>query len=348
MKKLLLLICSLQIIFCHCLHADQLIIEPDAGRQPILAAMESAHSSLELAIYGFTDPSFANELIDAQQHAKKVTVMLETTPYKNEHENDKIIQSLKHGQITLYSPNPDFTLLHQKTLIMDQQKALVMTFNFTRSAFKNQRNFALWVDDPEMVAEIDHVFWADSLHQKISVRQPNLVWSPDNAREKILALIASAKTEIDIYAEDLTDYEIVGALATAARDGIKVRVLLSVNDQKWHSKKMAYLTRAGVSLHNSHSLVIHAKMILVDHAKALLGSINLTKPSLDKNRELSVLTTDKQIIDSLTRIFSDDWYQNGMDKTERFHARSYPHNDIMHSFVKLSKLIERHLLKNRY
>ncbi len=74
-----------------------------------------------------------------------------------------------------------------------------------------------------------------------------------------------------------------------------------------HSGKFTYLQKAGVVIQNSNGLYIHAKVMLVDHQRAVLGSINLTAPSLDDNRELSVLTTDQNIITHLENTFDHDW-----------------------------------------
>ena len=132
----------------------------------------------------------------------------------------------------------------------------------------------------------------------------NLVWSPDNSREKILSLINAAKTEIKVYAQGLTDYQVVGALASAARRGVKVQVLTSGSQP---GKKWDYLQRAGVQLALDKRLVIHAKVVLADQKQALLGSINFTQPSMDKNRELSVLVTDADVVKQLLQVFDLDW-----------------------------------------
>ena len=43
---------------------------------------------------------------------------------------------------------------------------------------------------------------------------------------------------------------------------------------------------AGVKIHNLQNLIIHAKMLLSDEEKAIIGSINLTTGSFDERREL--------------------------------------------------------------
>jgi phosphatidylserine/phosphatidylglycerophosphate/cardiolipin synthase-like enzyme len=47
-------------------------------------------------------------------------------------------------------------------------------------------------------------------------------------------------------------------------------------------------------------------MILIDHKLLLLGSMNLSANSLDKNREVWILLTDPAIISSFTSQFTKD------------------------------------------
>lgn len=52
---------------------------------------------------------------------------------------------------------------------------------------------------------------------------------------------------------------------------------------------------------------VHTKMILVDNEILLLGSMNLSANSLDKNREYGILLTDKKLIDQFLQGFERDW-----------------------------------------
>ncbi len=283
--------------------ADELIIEPDAGRAPLFTAINDAKSSVNLSMYGFTDGSLLQSLLQAKQAGKSVRVLLEPHPYKIEDENKKAIQFLQHAQILLHWPSSQFRFLHQKTILLDQNNAIVMTFNLTHAAFKKERNFAILITDPSMVQEIQRVFDADWARNPVAVQNPNLVWSPDNSRRKILSLIKKAKFSIKIYTQTLADYEIVGALADAAHSNVKVQILLSKLPKK---QCLNYLKRAGVEVHVSHENYIHAKAFIIDQKRAMVGSINLTKTSLDENRELSVITEDKKIIHQLSDTFDRD------------------------------------------
>ncbi len=54
-------------------------------------------------------------------------------------------------------------------------------------------------------------------------------------------------------------------------------------------------------------LHVHAKAWLIDDTVAIIGSTNLTRSSLDANRELSVLTRDPTVIRQLNDVFEQDY-----------------------------------------
>jgi cardiolipin synthase len=299
--------------------APQLIIESDMGADPIIRAIQQAKTSVDLVMYGLTDAPVINALIQAKNQGKKVRVLLQHFPYKAENENKFAIERLQAQQVNLEWADGDFKLTHQKTLLIDGQMAMVMTFNLTHMAFKNERNFALVVTDPALVQEIQQVFNADWQHKAITVHQPDLIWSPDNSREKILNIIDSAKTDLKIYAQSLSDYQVVGALARAAKSGVNVQVLTSTMTNKFHSKQLDYLTRSGVQIRFSKSYLIHAKVIVVDHTRAVIGSINFTRSSINNNRELAVITYNPTIINKLENIFNSDWENTSLAKITHAH-----------------------------
>lgn len=287
--------------------ADELIIEPNNGRAPIINAINNAKSSIDLIMYGLTDPALIRALIHAKNAGKNVTVLLEPHPYESENENTLAINLLKNANIPVETPNPTFQLTHEKTLIIDNNEAFIMTFNFTRSSFSTERNFALVINNPNEIQEIKNVMRADSEHKNIAVKEPDLIFSPNNSRAKLMSFIQNAKSTIKIYAQDISDYQIIGALAKAAKNNITVEIITSSTLTSKNKNKYAYLTRAGVVLHFRKNYYIHAKVIIIDNKAAILGSINLSQPSIEDNRELSIITTNPAIIQTLNSQFKQDF-----------------------------------------
>ncbi len=59
-------LCILSIALSTAYAKEHLIIEPDAGPEPILKAIQHAKSSIDLVMYGFTDERFIQALIQAK------------------------------------------------------------------------------------------------------------------------------------------------------------------------------------------------------------------------------------------------------------------------------------------
>lgn len=290
-------------LFTCITHADQLIIEPEMGRGPLLNAIRSAQHSIDLVMYGFTDKTLLDALIQKKSDGKNLRIILEKNPYKAEDENNTTIETLKTFQIPWQGKIEPFQLIHQKTLIFDDKKAVVMTFNFTHSAFKNQRNFALIIDDARQVHDIKSIFSADWNHLPYFNSSPDIILSPDNSRTQLQSLIARAKNHIRIYAQNINDYKIVGALAKAAKKGIQVEIITS---GKMREKQSHFLTKSGVKIYYPKNLIIHAKVLMIDNDLAVIGSINLTRHSLDENRELAIITRDPSVLNQLSQTFDKD------------------------------------------
>lgn len=280
------------------------------GRMPILNAMNEAQHSLHLVMYGFSDEKLLQAVLAQNKKGRNVKIILEQHPYKNINQNKKTIALLKQEKINWLGHIPSLSLIHEKALIIDGRKALIMTFNFTQATFKRERNFALLIDDPKRVAGIHAIFEADWQKHSSNNDADDILASPDDSRKKITHLLGTAKKSIKIYAQSISDYKIIGELAKAAKSGIEVKVLTS---NKLREQQVSYLAHAGVQIQKSKKYYIHAKVIIIDDKIAMLGSINLTRASLDNNRELAILTKESQVLSSLLAIFDTDWKRESAD-----------------------------------
>jgi cardiolipin synthase A/B len=293
-KKSLIAICIILFTLSPALAAT-LIIEPEMGREPIVNEINKAKQSVNLVMYNLTDKTMLNALLQQQAAGRTVQVILEKTPFRTTDINKKTISKLKRANIAWLGKVPDMRFIHQKTLLIDNREAMVMTFNFTHSTFKKQRNFAIILDNPVEVNDIKQHFNADWNGTRFYTPTPDLIWSPDNSRRKIIELINNAKQELHIYAQSISDKQIISALEKAATRGVKITVLTS-----------SKLSIAGVTVIHSNHYYIHAKVFIIDNQTGVIGSINLTKTSLDQNRELSVITHDPAIIGQLQTTFKRD------------------------------------------
>lgn len=267
------------------------------GRAPVLNLLNHAQHHINLVMYNFTDKTLLSALLNQTSHAR---VILEKTPYKTEGINIPVMNTFNAKHVAWKGGNPDFQFTHQKTLVADNQ-ALIMTFNFTQSSFKNQRNFGVLTSDAGIVNNINNVFNTDWNRENTPSITNHLLYSPVNSRSGYRNEMRGARKSLWVYAQSVDDKDVVRDLCDAAERGVQVRVITS------KMPRATSLQDDGVDIRLSKKLYIHAKAMLVDDKTAVIGSVNFTSTSLDKNRELAIIDTDPAVISALRETFEGDW-----------------------------------------
>jgi phosphatidylserine/phosphatidylglycerophosphate/cardiolipin synthase-like enzyme len=168
-------------------------------------------------------------------------------------------------------------------------------------------NFGV-VDPSEAdIAQAEAIFNADWNAQPYSPPADTpLVISPVNSRQKLLAEIQGATRSIHFFAQEFEDTQIVNAMVAAARRGIEVKGLLAPGIAG-NTKTGQEVKAAGGQIRILSQPYEHAKATLVDSSLVYIGSINYTATSLDKNRELGILTRQSDIASQMETEFASFW-----------------------------------------
>ncbi|GAB4272729.1 MAG: cardiolipin synthase [Deferrisomatales bacterium] len=146
----------------------------------------------------------------------------------------------------------------------------------------------------------------------------------------IFAQFAAARRSIDICTPYLIpDYGLVAALRIAARQGVRVRVLVpgKSNHPLVAAAGRSYyddLLEGGVELYETRGGMLHAKGILVDEAWALVGSANLDNRSFHLNFEINLATADAGFCQAFARLFGTWLAESASIPMELLAARGLP------------------------
>lgn len=286
-----------------------LLTEPDDGIAPVRKMIQSATTSVDLVMYELEDSAIEADLSAAHKRGVAVRVLL-SPGYEGEPSavNEAAYDVLRdHGVAVRWSPDY-FALTHEKSLVVDDAEALIMSFNFVPKYYPTGRDFGIFDRNTSDIAAMARAFNADWQGSGGAAdAASDLVWSP-GSRVAITALINGAHDTLDIYNEEMADDGIINALLAAASRGVVVRIVMTYSpDWKSAFKK---LIGAGVDIRTysaSASRYIHAKMIIADGARAFVGSENFSATSLDNNRELGIIISSEAIIQSLEQTFDSDW-----------------------------------------
>lgn len=292
-----------------------LIVEP-GGTGPIDSLLTSARHSLDMTMYELADPVAEADLVSDASRGVDVRVVLDRN--REQYANTPAYNYLSaHGVKVHWAPS-SYEATHEKAVVVDAgypgQAALIMTLNMTSRYYATTRDFAVVDHNAADVAAIASVFDADydSDESAPAPTGSDLVWSP-GSEPALLALIGSARHNLEVENEEMANAQVVSALKAAAKSGVVTHVTMT--DDSSYSSNFSKLEAAGVDVHlypdNTTALYIHAKVIVVDAGtaseKAFVGSENFSTASMGYNRELGIITNDPVMVNELAKTLSQDY-----------------------------------------
>src|SRR5262245_37442293 len=291
-----------------------LIVLPDDTSKPILSAVASAKKSLRIKMFVFSDPSLIAAVVAAQQRGVKVRVMLNPARRGGEHENEGTRKKLAHAGVDVIDSNPAFDVTHEKSMLVDDETALVKSLNWETRNLTETRDYAVLTAHRHEVDEIAECFEADWHRKHFDPgEQAHLIWCNLNGRNRIARFIDRAKESLLLQNERYQDEVIIERLVRAASRGVKIHVLA----RPPHSLKkgkliegvegLRILLDVGARVHKLKGLKLHAKMMLADGERAVIGSINLAPGSFDSRRELAIEVDDEHVLKRLRHASGHDW-----------------------------------------
>jgi len=287
-----------------------LVVMPDDSAQPILEVIAAAQESLRIKMFLFSDPTLLAAVVAAQKRGVKVRVMLNPARRGGEPENVATRKKLEKAGVEVIDSNPAFSVTHEKSMVVDDELAFVKSFNWKTKNFTETRDYAVTTAHANEVAEIISCFEADWHRKMFDVgKHARLIWCNHNGRERIAEFIDGAKHTLFIQNERYQDAVIIERLVRAVNRGVKIHVMT----RPPHTLKKEKL----VEVHKLKHLRLHAKMLLADEKRAIVGSINLSPGSFDSRRELAIEVDDKHILKRLHHVARHDWkHSHPLDLTD--------------------------------
>jgi len=117
-----------------------------------------------------------------------------------------------------------------------------------------------------------------------------IVQELDQARETIL-----------VQAYSFTSERIAGAVVSAHRRGVAVRVLLDKSQRSERHSALDFLARAGVPTKiDARHAIAHNKVMVIDGETVITGSFNFTKAAEERNAENLSVIRSRELADKYT------------------------------------------------
>ena len=290
-----------------------LVVLPDDGMTPLLEAIRGAKESILVKMFLFTEPRLIRALAAARRRGVKVRVMLNPARRSGESDNDDAKRRLRAEKIAVRDTHPAFDVSHEKSMVVDGSFAFVESHNWAPKNFGQTRDYAVITHDPREVEEVRAGFEADWNRSDFDSGERRLIWCRGNGRERIARFIDGARDYLFLQNERYQDPTIIERLVAAHARGVKVHIM-SLPPHALKEKKLLegvaglrVMGDTGIKVHKLKGLHLHAKMLLADGKRAIVGSMNIAPGSFDSRRELAIETEDRGVVRRLERTFRKDW-----------------------------------------
>jgi phosphatidylserine/phosphatidylglycerophosphate/cardiolipin synthase-like enzyme len=145
----------------------------------------------------------------------------------------------------------------------------VASLNFTRKCFRTTWDALVITHDPEVVAGLRRLMAADREGQPAPPDlTPRLIVGPERARRQLTALIERAQASIRLVDAKVSDPDLLALLKDKRSAGVAVDV--------YGARKIG-------------GLKSHGKIMMIDDATVVVGSLALAALSLDFRREVAIV-----------------------------------------------------------
>jgi len=268
----------------------------------MLEAIARAQQRIHLEVYTFERDEVGVQFLGALQSAARrgVRVRVVIDGWGSILDAGQIVRALRSAgcEARIYNPLVNLFLgrgwrNHRKILLVDDQLAYVGGLNIGEE-YADQEARLGWAD---LVVEIRGAactalvgrIWGDRLtlpaRTDVRVLIPGLGGGRRLRRRYVKAIGRARKSVSLAHAYFLPDPRLVRSLTAAARRGVRVLLLLAGRSDVPFARaatRRLYrkLLAAGIQIYEWNDSVLHAKALVVDERRMLLGSFNLDPLSL--------------------------------------------------------------------
>lgn len=336
-----------------CTTADMTLLHRgDSNFDRLIASFEAARRSISVEIYQIRPDTIGRRLAEALARAAErgVEVRLIVDSFGTSGARD-LVAPLPHRGVNLRWFNP-FSLYsslrqrtHRKLAIIDGQEATIGGMNWADEFSEHKtgnncwRDVALWVKGEvvdALLAQFNAAWSGDAeAPEFVPTRGSRFaracavgggVDGRSGHRRAYRAMADAAQHELLLATPYfLPDADLRLLLSSTASRGVRVVVIVprrcDIGPFK-HAGRVSYfnLLASGVEVWERFDRMVHAKVAIIDRAVAAVGSVNLTRQSLDYNSETMILTSDSKIVDEIGSFLLEE----SLSQAEALSGPSWP------------------------
>lgn len=274
---------------------------------PLVAAIDSARLSVDVAIYSLSLNSIRNALIRAHDRGVRVRMVMES---ENMERSDP--QILKDAGIPILGDRRE-GLMHNKFVIIDGSEVWLGGMNYTDSGAYADNNMMMRIRSVKVaenfIREFEEMYVDDKFGDNVRSDTPNprvtldgipvdSYFSPDDGVQAVLLdILNEAQESIYFMAFSFTSDELGDAIRERAEAGVTVAGVMDEEQvQSNIGTEYDSFRQAGLDVYiDGNAGQMHHKIMIVDESIVIAGSYNFTNSAETRNDENLLVIYDEQI-----------------------------------------------------
>jgi phosphatidylserine/phosphatidylglycerophosphate/cardiolipin synthase-like enzyme len=144
---------------------ENFVVSPVNSEAKLRALIQSARKSLKVVVENMSYVEIIQDLIDAHNRGVKVEVLMPRCNISNaDFDMPAALQLFEGGIDVRLMPKPSTTdtpYIHQKSIVVDGEKAFLGSENFSFNSIKRARELGIIFDDARQVRQLSDVFDTD-------------------------------------------------------------------------------------------------------------------------------------------------------------------------------------------
>lgn len=284
----------------------------------LAALINTAQSSVDMAIYQLDSASVVQALLDAKKRGANVRVVTDISIFNDAKENPPF-KKLEAAKIPVVAGNPN-AIMHNKFVVVDKQAVWTGAWNFTENDTYRYNNNGIVIHSPELARNYAAVFEKMFGEKKFGaarktggttprltiegVTVENYFAPEDKVTDKIVARLKQATRTIDFMAFSFTGDNIGETVRDRAKNNVAVRGVFETTGSETQFSEYGKMKRAGLDVwQDGNPYLMHHKVFIVDGHTVIFGSFNFSANANTDNDENLLIIDDLALAQSFTAEF---------------------------------------------
>lgn len=286
---------------------------------PLVAAIDAARLSVDVAAYSLTLNSVRNALLNAHDRGVTVRMVMEST---NMDSSD--VERLLEAGIPIIGDEQD-GLMHDKFLVIDKSEVWLGTMNFTDSGAYDDNNTIMRILSTRMAEnytkEFEEMFLDNSFGENVTPETPHPTLTIDSTRvdtffspddgvaSQIATVLSNAEESIYFLAFSFTSNDLGDIVREKAEDGLTVK---GVMDEEQISSNQGTefdpFRQADLDVRiDGIEGQMHHKIFIIDESIVVVGSYNFSQSAETRNDENILIIYNPAIAQQFLMEFERVW-----------------------------------------